>query len=86
MENGNGTPAVNGNGHANGLVEPPRHIYYRSLSGRARVRYTPHDRYFRCPCRLTFAYPNHVVLTLDDERRQLVNTNLDLQAEVDEFR
>nr|XP_027101014.1 uncharacterized protein LOC113720306 [Coffea arabica] len=35
---------------------------------------------------LTFAYPNHVVLALDDEHRQLVNVNLDLQAEVDELR
>ena len=35
---------------------------------------------------MTFAYPNHLVLALDDERRQLVNTNRDLLEEVDELR
>ena len=86
MENGNGTLAANENGHANGHVESFRPIYYRTLSGGARVRYSPYDRYSRCSCRATFAYPNYLVLALDDERRQLVNANLDLQAEVDEFR
>ena len=50
------------------------------------MRYSISNRYPRCSCRLTFAYPNHLVLALDDERRQLVNANLDLQAEVDELR
>ena len=49
MENGNGTPAANGNGHANGHVEPPRPIYYRTLGGGAHVRYLPTNRYPRCP-------------------------------------
>ena len=86
MKNGNGAPTANGNGHANGHVESLRPIYYRSLGGGARVRYSPFSSYRRCSCRLTFAYPNHVVLALDDECRQLVNANLDLQAEVDELR
>ncbi|XP_071921242.1 uncharacterized protein [Coffea arabica] len=86
MDNGNGVPAANGNGHANGHIAPPRPIFYRALVGEARVRYSPSDRYPRCACRVTFAYPNHVVLALDDERRQLVTGNLDLQAEVDELR
>ena len=84
MENEDGTPAANGNGHANGHVEPPRLIYYRALGGGTRVRYSPSHRYPRCSCRLTFAYPNHLVLALDDERRQLVNTNRDLLEEVEE--
>ena len=79
-------PAANGNGHANGYVEPPRPIYYQALGEGARVRYSPSTRYPRCSCRLTFAYPNHLVLALDDERRQLVDLNRDLQVEVDEFR
>ena len=86
MENENGTPAANGNGHANGHVEPLKLIYYQTLGGGVRVRYSPSDRYPRYSCRLTFAYPNHLVLDLDDEGRQLVITNLDLQAEVDEMR
>ena len=86
MKNENGTPAANGNDHANGHVEPPRPIYYQALDRGARVRYSPANRYLRCSCRLTFAYPNHLVLALDDERRQLVDLNRDLQAEVDEFR
>ena len=86
MENGNGAPTTIGNGYANGHVELSRPIYYRAIRGGARVRYAPYDRYPRCPCRVTFAYPNHIVLALDDERRQLVTANLDLQAEVDEFR
>ena len=86
MKNGNGNPAANGNGHANSHVEPPKPIYYRVLGGTARVRYSSYDRYPRCLCRVTFAYPNYLVLALDDERRQLVNANLDLQAEVDELR
>ena len=86
MDDGNGAPAANGNGHANGHYEPLRTIFYRALAGGARVRYSPYDRYPRCSCRLTFAYPNHIVLALDDERRQLVDANRDLQAEVDELR
>ena len=50
------------------------------------MRYSPYDRYPQCSCRVTFAYPNYLVLALDNERRQLVNANLDLQAEVDELR
>ncbi|XP_071933747.1 uncharacterized protein [Coffea arabica] len=75
MENGNGGHAVNGNGHANGHVEPLRPIYYRVLGGGAHVRYSPSTRFPRCPCRMTYAYPNDLVLSLDDDRRQLVNTN-----------
>ena len=86
MENGNGNPAANETGHANDHVEPPKPIYYRTLGGGAHVHYSPYDRYPRCSCRVTFTYPNYLVLTLDDERHQLVNTNLDLQAEVDELR
>nr|XP_027101081.1 uncharacterized protein LOC113720405 [Coffea arabica]XP_027117500.1 uncharacterized protein LOC113734925 [Coffea arabica] len=86
MDNGNETPAANRNGHANGHVESPRPIYYRALGRGVRVRYSPSDRYPCCSCRLIFVYPNHLVLVLDDERRQLVNTNLDLQAKVDELR
>ena len=79
-------PAANGNGHANGHVVPPRPIYYQALGGGARVRYSPTDRRPQCACRVTFAYPNHLVLALDDERRQLVDLNRDLQSEVDELR
>ncbi|XP_027171567.1 uncharacterized protein LOC113771150 [Coffea eugenioides] len=65
----------NGNGapaaNGNGHEEPLRPIYYRALGGELM---------------LTFAYPNHLVLALDDERRQLVDLNRELQVEVDELR
>ena len=84
MDNGNGH-AANDHGHVNGHVEPPRPIYYRTRGGGARVRYSPAARYPRCPCRVTYAYPNDLVLSLDDERRQLVNTNRALLQEVEEL-
>ena len=86
MENGNGIPTTNGNGHANGHIESRKPIYYRALGGGARVRYSPATRYPRCSCRVTFAYSNHLVFALDDERHQLMNTNIDLQTEMDELR
>ena len=67
MDNGNGH-AANGNGHANGHVEPLRPIYYRTLGEGTRVRYSPSTRLPRCPCRVTYAYPNELILSLDDER------------------
>ena len=85
MENRNENPAANGNGHANGHVESLRPIYYRALGGGARVRYSPATRYPRCPCRLTYAYLNHLVLALDNEYRQLLNTNRHLLQEVEEL-
>ena len=86
MENEDGTPAANGNSHANGHVEPPWPIYYRALGGGMRVRYSRSHWYPRCSCRLTFAYLNHLVLALDDERRQLVNLKRDLKEEMDKLR
>ena len=74
MDNGHGN-AANGNGHANGHVEPSMPIYYRAHSGGARVHYSPTTRFLRCTCRMTYAYSNDLVLALDDERRQLVDTN-----------
>ena len=47
--------------------------------------YLPAVRFPRCPCRMTYAYPNDLVLSLDDERRQLVNTNRYLLQEVEEL-
>ena len=81
MENGNGGPAANGNGH----VEPLRSIYYSAQGGGARVRYSPSTRYPRCICRATYAYPNNLVFSLDDERRQLVDANRDSLQEVEEL-
>ena len=85
MENGNGGPAANGNGHANGHVESLRSIYYSSRDGGARVRYLPFTRFPKCVCRMTYAYPNHLVFALDDERRQFVDANQDLLQEVEEL-
>nr|XP_027122247.1 uncharacterized protein LOC113739210 [Coffea arabica] len=79
MENGNEGPA------ANGHVEPLRSIYYSARDGGARVRYSPCTGFPRCVCRKTYAYPNHLVFALDDERRQLVDTNRDLLQEVEEL-
>ena len=49
------------------------------------MRYSPSSRFPRCPCRATHAYPNDLVLSIDDERRQLVNTNITLLQEVKEL-
>mgnify|MGYP004710179227 CR=1 FL=1 len=84
MDNGNGH-AANDHGHVNGHVEPPRPIYYRALGGGARVRYSPSSRVPRRHYRVTYAYPNDLVLSLDDERRQLVNTNRALLQEIEEL-
>ena len=75
MENGNGDDATNGNGHANGHVESLRPIYYRALGGGAHVRFSPSSRFPHCPCRETHAYFNDLILSVDNERRQLVATN-----------
>ncbi|XP_071916280.1 uncharacterized protein [Coffea arabica] len=83
MENGNGH--ANGNGLTNGHVEPLRSISYRPRNGGPRIRYTPADRYPRCQCRLTYAYPNELVLSLDDERRQLRDANHTLTQDVEEL-
>ena len=83
MENGNGH--ANGNGVANGHVEPLRSISYRPRGGGSRIRYTPADRYPRCQCRVTYAYPNELVLSLDDERRQLRDANHTLTQDVEEL-
>ena len=81
-ENGH---AANGNGHANGHAPPLRPIFYQVQGGGARVQYSPATRVPRCDCRLTFSYPNRLVLAIDDERRQLVNSNLALIQDVDEL-
>ena len=85
MENGNGGHAANGNGHANGHVESLRPIYNRALGGGTRVHYSFSSRFSRCLCRTTHAYPNDLVLSLDDERWQLVNTNKDFLQKVEEL-
>ena len=85
MENGNGGHAANGNGNANGHMEPLRPIYYRALGGGARIRRSPSTRFPRCPYMATYTYPNDLVLSLDDERRQLVNTKRALLQEVEEL-
>ncbi|XP_071902449.1 uncharacterized protein [Coffea arabica] len=83
MENGNGH--ANGNGVANGHVESLSSISYRPRGGGPRIRYTPTDRYPRCQCRVTYAYPNELVLSLDDERRQLGDANHILTQDVEEL-
>ena len=85
MENGNGGHATNGNRHANGHVVPLRSIRYRVHGGESRIRHSPSSRIPRCPCRMTYTYPNELVLSLDDERRQLVNTNRTLLQEIEEL-
>ncbi|XP_027158420.1 uncharacterized protein LOC113760043 [Coffea eugenioides] len=83
MENGNGH--ANGNGASNGHIEPLRSISYRPRGGGAHIRYTPADRHPRCQCRATYAYPNELVLSLDDERRQLKDANFTLSQDVEEL-
>ena len=83
MENGNGH--VNGSSAANGHVEPLRSISYRPRGGGDRVRYSPADRHPRCQCRATYAYPNALVLSLDDERRHLWDANHTLTQDVEEL-
>ena len=85
MENGNGSHASNGNGHANGHVEPLRPVYYRTLGRGARVRFSPAARVSRCPCRATYTYSNDLVLSIDDGRRQLMNTNRALLQGIEEL-
>ena len=85
MDNGNGSHAANSNGHANGHVKPLRPIYYRAFGGGVCVRFSPSSRFPRCPCRETFAYPNDLVLSIDDECRQLVVTNGTLLQEIEEL-
>lgn len=83
MERGNGGPESNGavsNGEANGHVGPLRAIHYRVLGGGPLIRYFPR-RFPRCACRETFSYPNELVLSTDDERRQLLNGNRSLADE-----
>ncbi|XP_071912309.1 uncharacterized protein [Coffea arabica] len=83
MENENGH--ANGNGVANGHVEPLRSISYRPRDGGPRIRYTPADRFPRCQCRVTYAYPNELVQSLDDDRRQLRDANHILTQDVEEL-
>ena len=85
MENGNGGHPANGNGHANGYVVPLRSIRYGVHEEEPRIRYSPSSRISRCPYRTTYTYPNELVLSLDDERRQLVNTNRALFQEIKEL-
>ncbi|XP_071931847.1 uncharacterized protein [Coffea arabica] len=83
MENGNGH--ANGSSKANEHVEPLKSIYYRPRGGGDRVRYSPADRHPRCQCRATYAYPNALVLSLDDERRHLWDANHTLTQDVEEL-
>ena len=85
MKNGNGGHAANGNGEANGHVKSLRPIRYRVLGGGPRVRYSPSNRFPRCPCRKTYTYHNDLVLSIDNERRQLVATNRALLQEIEEL-
>ena len=75
MENSNGGHVVNGNGEANGHVEPLRPIYYQILGRGPCVRFSPSSRFPCCPCSVMHVYPNGLVLSIDDECRQLVVTN-----------
>ena len=84
MENNKGGHAANDNGGANGHVEPLRLIRYRVLGRGPCVRYSPSTRFSCCPCRETHAYPNDLVLSIDDERRQLLITNWALLEEVED--
>ncbi|XP_071906060.1 uncharacterized protein [Coffea arabica] len=83
MENGNGH--ANGGSAANGHVEPLRSISYRPRGGGAHIRYSPADRHPRCQCRAMYAYPNELVLSLDNERRQLRDANFTLTQDVEEL-
>ena len=83
MENGNGH--ANGNGETNGHIEPFRSISYRPRGGGTHIRYSPADRHPRCQCRATHAYPNELVLSLDDERRHLRDANYTLTQDVEEL-
>ncbi|XP_071901271.1 uncharacterized protein [Coffea arabica] len=83
MENGNGH--ANGGSAANGHVEPLRSISYRARGGGAHIRYSPADRHPRCQCRAMYAYSNELVLSLDNERRQLRDANFTLTQDVEEL-
>ena len=85
MDNGNGGHAANGNRHANGHVGSLKPIRYRVHGGGSRIRYSPSSRILHCRCRMTYAYPNELVLSLDDECQQLVNTNRVLLQEIKEL-
>nr|XP_027067612.1 uncharacterized protein LOC113693248 [Coffea arabica] len=86
MENGNGGHAANGNGETNGHVEPLRPIRYRVFGGGPRVRYSHSSRFPHFSCRETHAYPNDLVLSIDNERRQLWISNRALLEQVEELR
>ena len=49
------------------------------------MRYSPFTRFPRYHYRVTYAYPNDLVLSLDNERHQLVNTNRTLLQEIEEL-
>ncbi|XP_071906044.1 uncharacterized protein [Coffea arabica] len=83
MENGNGH--ANGGSAANGHAEPLRSISYRPRGGGAHIRYSPADRHPRCQCRAMYAYPNELVLSLDDERHHLRDANSILIQDVEEL-
>ncbi|XP_027158367.1 uncharacterized protein LOC113759986 [Coffea eugenioides] len=76
----------NGNGGANGHAESLRPIRYRVLGGGSSVRYSPSSRFSCCPCRETHVYPNDLVLSIDDERRQLLISNKAVFEQVEELR
>lgn len=82
MENGNGVLGADGQG-VNGHEEPVRPIRYRLRGSGARLRYTPRRGVPRCACRTKYTYPNAVVLSLDDERQELVDANRSLREELD---
>ncbi|XP_071909683.1 uncharacterized protein [Coffea arabica] len=83
MENGNGH--ANGGSAANGHAEPLKSSSYRPRGGGAHIRYSPADRHPRCQCRAMYAYPNELVLSLDDERHHLRDANSILIQDVEEL-
>ena len=64
----------------------PSMIRFRMVGGGPHLQWTPARWVRRCPCRKRFSYPNHVVLGVVEERRQLTHNLRVARAEREEMR
>ena len=61
-------------------------IKYQIRPRGATVRWSPANRFRRCECRHTYAYPNTIVLVVIEEREALAKDNARLEIEVNQLK
>ena len=71
---------------SNKIEGPSPVIRFRTVGGGTPLRWSPASRVRTCPCRERFSYPNHVVLRVVEERRQLTHDLRIARVEREEMR